>query len=230
MLTPYLVKLFRLGLSPSTFPSCWKDAYVQPVPKKGDCSNNSNYRPIALISYLSKTFETILNRKLLKHPSSFSLLSDHQYEFRKGRSTGDLPVFLNDSWSSSLSRFGETFSVTLDISKAFDRLWHKALLSKLPSYGFYPALCSFLSSLFSGRSITAVEDGHCSTSKSNNSGVPHGSILSPTLYYSSIIIFPLQMALSTLILMTPLCTIPRPLTYIQFNRNCRYQGTMLQNA
>ncbi len=154
MLTPCLVELFRLCLSTSTFFSCWKYAYVQPVLMKGDRSNLSNYRPIALNSCLSKAFEIILNRKFLKHLSSFNLLSDLQYGFGKGRSTGDLLAFLTDSWSSSHSRFGETFAVALDISKPFDRVWHKALLSKLPSYGFYPALCSFLSSFLSGRSIS----------------------------------------------------------------------------
>ncbi len=102
VLTPCLVKLFRLCLSTSTFPSCWKYTYVQPVPKKGDRFNPSNYRPIALISCLFKAFETILNRKFLKHLSSFNLLSYHQYGFRKGRSTGDLITFLiTDSWSST---------------------------------------------------------------------------------------------------------------------------------
>ncbi len=67
-----------------------------------DRSNLSSYRPIALISCLSKAFETILNRNFLKHLSSFNLLSDHQYGFRKGRSTGDLLAFLTDSLSSLL--------------------------------------------------------------------------------------------------------------------------------
>ncbi len=128
VLTPCLVNLIRLCLSTSNFPSCWKYAYVQPVPKKGNRSNPSTFRPIALISCLSKAFETILNREFLKHLSSFNILSDHQYGFRQGRSTGDLLAFLTDSWSSCL---GETFAVALDISKAFDRVWHKALLSKL---------------------------------------------------------------------------------------------------
>ncbi len=157
-------------------------AYVQPVSKKGVRSNPSNYRPIALISCLSKAFETILNRKFLKHLSSFSLLSDHQYGFRKRCCTGDLLAFLSDFWSSSFSRFSETFAVALDISKAFDRVWHTALLSKLSSDGFYPALCSFPSSFLSGRSIAAVVDGHYSTPKPINSGVPQGSVLSPTLF------------------------------------------------
>ena len=56
MLAPCLVKLFQLCLSTFAFPSCWKFAYIQPVPKKGDHSNPSNYRPIALISCLSKVF------------------------------------------------------------------------------------------------------------------------------------------------------------------------------
>ncbi len=155
--------------------------YVQPVHKKGDRSNPPNCRPIALLSCLSKAFETILNRKIHKHLSAYNL-SDRQYGFRMGRSTGDLLAFLSNSWSSSLSSFGENFAVALDMSKAFDRVWHKSLLSKLPSYGFCPSLCSFISSFLSDRSVSAVVDGHCSTPKTLNIGVPQGSVLSPTLF------------------------------------------------
>ncbi len=149
------------------------------MPKKGDRCNPSNYRLIALLSCLSKAFESILHRKIEKHLSTSDLLSDRQYGFRKGRSTGDLLSLLTDSWSSSLSRFGETFSFALDIPKAFDRVWHNSLLSKLPSFGFYPSLCSFISSFPSRRSISAVVDGHCSSPKPINSGVPQSSVLSP---------------------------------------------------
>ncbi len=79
VVTPCLVKLFRLCLSTSTFLSCWKYAHVQPVPKKGDRSNPSNYRPIALLSCSSKAFELILNRKIQKHLSTSDLQSDRQY-------------------------------------------------------------------------------------------------------------------------------------------------------
>ncbi len=179
VLTPCLVKLFCLCLSKSIFPFCWKYAYIQPVPKKGDRSNPSNYRPIALLSCLSKAIETILNMKILKHLSPANLLSDWQHGFLKGRTTGDL-ASLTNFWSSSLSRFSETFAVALDMSKGFDRLWHKSLLSKLPSFGFYPSLFPFISSFLSGRSFFAIVDCHCSTSKPINSGVPPGSVLSPT--------------------------------------------------
>ncbi len=135
VLTPFLVKLFRLCLSTSTTPY-WKYAYIQPVPKKGDRSNPSSYRSIALLSCLSIAFETILNRKILKPLSTSNLFSDHRYWFRKGRSNGDLLAFLTNSGSFSLSRFGETFVIALDISKAFEGVWHKSFLSKQPSFSF----------------------------------------------------------------------------------------------
>ena len=67
------------------------------------------------------------------------------------------------------------------MSKAFDIVWHKSLVSKLLSYGLCPSLCIFILSFLSGGSIAAVVDGHYSSSKPINSGVPQGSVRSPTL-------------------------------------------------
>ena len=181
-LAPVFCRLFRLILSTGVYPTSWKHTLVQPVPKKGDQSNPSNYRPIALTSTISKVFETLLNLHFLKHLESHVLLSDHQYGFRKARSTGDLLAYLTHLWSSSLRNFGETYVVGLDISKAFDRVWHKALLSKLPSYGFTPSLCNLISSFLSDRSISVVVDGATSNAFPISSGVPQGSVLSPTLF------------------------------------------------
>ena len=137
-LVPVLCCLFHLILISCTYPSSWKHALVQPVSKKGDHSNPSNYRPIALTSAVVKVFKTLLNSHFIKHLKFNNLLSDHQYGFRKARSTGDLLSYLTHAWSSSLRNFRESFVVALDISKAFDRVWHKALLAKLPAYDFTP--------------------------------------------------------------------------------------------
>jgi hypothetical protein len=113
---------------------------------------------------------------------SHRLLSDHQYGFRKARSTGDILAHLSDVWLSNLNDKGETCVVALDISKAFDRVWHSALIAKLPSFGFTPSLCSFIHSYLSGRSISAVVEGKRSEPFHINSGVPQGAVLSPTLF------------------------------------------------
>ncbi len=91
-------------------------------------------------------------------------------------------IFYLNLGHTSLEILGETFAVSLDISKASDRVWHKSLISKLPSYGFYPSLCPFILSFLSDRSITTVVDGLCSSSEPANKGVSKGSVLSPTLF------------------------------------------------
>ena len=175
-LATVLCRLFHLIFISCTYPSSWKHALVQPVPKKGDRSNPSNYRPIALTSTVAKVFETLLNSHFIKHLESNNLLSDHHYGFRKARSTGDLLSYLTHVWSSSLRNFA------LDISKAFDRVWHKALLAKLPAYGFTPSFCKLISSFLSTRFISVVVDSATSASFPVSSGVPQGSVLSPTLF------------------------------------------------
>ena len=68
-----LVRLVRLCLVTSTFPPCWKHSLVFPVPKKGDRSCPSNYRPIPLTCVISKIFETILNNHFIAHLNSYAL-------------------------------------------------------------------------------------------------------------------------------------------------------------
>ena len=89
-LASVLCRLFCLILISCTYPSSWKHALVQPVAKKGDHSNPSSYCRVAFTSAVAKVFETLLNSHFIKHLESNNLLSDHQYSFRKARSTGDL--------------------------------------------------------------------------------------------------------------------------------------------
>ena len=65
---------------------------------------------------------------------------------------------------------------------SFCYVWRKSLISKIPSYGFYPSICTFISSFLSNRAIAAVVDSQCSSPKPINSGVPQGSVVSPTLF------------------------------------------------
>lgn len=181
-LTPALTRLFRLSYTSGQVPSSWKIARVHPIPKKGDRSDPANYRPIAITSLLSKVMEHIINKQLLGYLEDCRLISDRQYGFRKGRSAGDLLVYLTHRWAQAIEGRGEALAVSLDMAKAFDRVWHKGLLTKLPSYGLPERLCNWTASFLSERYISVTVDGHCSDKLPINAGVPQGSVLSPTLF------------------------------------------------
>ena len=102
---------------------------------------------------VDEVFETLLNSHFIKHLKSNTLLSDHQYGFRKARSTGYLLSYLTYVWSSSLRNFGESFVIALDISMAFDRVWHKVLLAKLSACSFTPSFCKLIPSFSSNHFI-----------------------------------------------------------------------------
>ena len=82
----------------------------------------------------------------------------------------------------ALSRCGTTRAVALDISKAFDRVWHAGLLHKLKSYGISGQIFGLISSFLSNRWLQVVLDGKSSQEYPVNAGVPQGSILVPTLF------------------------------------------------
>ncbi|CAF4943736.1 unnamed protein product [Pieris macdunnoughi] len=126
--------------------------------------------------------ESIVNCQLLRYLEGHQLISDYQYGFRRGRSAGDLLVYLTHRWAEAIESKGEALAVSLDISKAFDRVWHRALLSKLPAYGLTEKLRNWISSFLADRSIKVVIDGACSDLKPVNAGVPQGCVLSPTLF------------------------------------------------
>ncbi|XP_013173125.1 PREDICTED: RNA-directed DNA polymerase from mobile element jockey-like, partial [Papilio xuthus] len=181
-LAPVLTRLFRFSYSVGEVPKSWKTAIIHPIPKKGDSSNPSNYRPIAITPLFSKVMETTINCQLMRYLEEHQLISDRQYGFRQRRSAGDLLAYLTHRWSEAIEGKGEALAVSLDVAKAFDRVWHKALLSKLPSYGLPEKLCEWISSFLEGRSIKVVVDGACSDPKPINAGVPQGCVLSPTLF------------------------------------------------
>ena len=131
---------------------------------------------------VSKFFEKTVNNKIVDHLEKCCLFSDFQYGFRSSRSTADLLTIVSDRIARAFNRFGATRAVALDISKAFDRVWHAGLLHKLKSYGISGQIFGLLSSFLSNRRLRVVLDGKSSQEYPVNAGVPQGSILGPTLF------------------------------------------------
>ena len=177
-----LAKLFNKCLKESCFPDCWKVSSVVPVFKNvGERSTTKIYRPVSLLSVVSKVFEKLVNNRILDHLEKCGLFSDSQYGFRSSRSTADLLTVVSDRIARAFNRSGATRALALDISKAFDRVWHAGLLHKLKSY-LSGQIFGLISSFLSNRRLRVVLDGKSSQEYPVNAGVPQGSILGPTLF------------------------------------------------
>ena len=131
---------------------------------------------------VSKVFEKLVNNRIVGHLEKCGLFSDFQYGFRSSRSTADLLTVVSDRIARAFNRSGATRAVALDISKAFDRVWHAGLLLKLKSYGVSGQIFGLISSFLSNRWLWVVLDGKSSQEYPVNAGVPQGSILGPTLF------------------------------------------------
>ena len=182
-LSPVLAKLFNLCLADSVFPSSWKVASVVAIFKgAGARSDSANYCPISLLPVISKIFECFVQQQLLGFLEDNDLLNDCQYGFRHSRSTGDLLSVITNHLNMALDRRGEARVVVLDISKAFDKVWHTGLLHKLHSYGVSGRMLAIISAFLSNRKLKVVLEGQSSPTRSINSGVPQGSVLGPSLF------------------------------------------------
>lgn len=185
-ISPALASLFNRSIAEGCFPEPWKMAKVIAIAKPGgDKTRPSSYRPISLLSILSK----ILERKIDHLLRPLLDLSDHQHGFRRARGTNTALVIKSQQihdWLHGMSG-GFVTGVYLDLRKAFDQVLHPLLLRTLENYHRTPPyLLQWLSSYLSGRSQRVVVGDSSSASTAAISGVPQGSILGPTLFIAFI--------------------------------------------
>ena len=149
-----LAHIFSLSLKLGIFPKQWKIADVVALHKKKSKSDPCNYRPISLLPIVSKLLEQIVNDQLSKFLAP--KLNMHQFGFRAGHTTTDLLTLMSQSWKDALAAGSEARAVALDISKAFDRVWHEGLLHKLQLFVVSGPLLAWLRSFLSARSQRVV--------------------------------------------------------------------------
>ena len=181
MLTQYQPPpFFLLGRGQLSVLHFVKVSSVVPVFRNvGERSTAKNYRPVSLLSVVSKVFEKLVNIRIVDHLEKCGLFSDFQYGFRSSRSTADLLTVVSDRIVRPFNRSGATPAVALDISKAFDRVWHAG---KLKSYGISGQIFGLISSFLSNRRLRVVLDEKFSQEYPVNAGIPQGSILGLTLF------------------------------------------------
>ena len=181
-----LTFLINYSLKTGVFPSELKLARMVPIFKAGDSSALTNYRPISVLTFFAKVFEKIVYNKLLNFISDNNILYDHQYGFRKGRSTQQAIITLVDKVTKSQDIGDIVITLLIDLKKAFDTIDHRILLRKLYSYGIRGSMLKWMESYLTDRSQYVVIDGKVSQTRGIKCGVPQGSILGPLLFIISV--------------------------------------------
>ena len=165
-------------------PPCTKSklANVTPVHKKDSKQVLRNYRPISLLPIFAKIFEKIIFDHMYNHLLSNNLITKNQSGFRPNDSVTNQLISLVNSIQSSLDNKLEIRSVYLDISKAFDKVWHEGLLFKLKQNGIEGNLLVLLKNYLNNRKQRVVINGAELEWGEIEACVPQGSVLGPLLF------------------------------------------------
>ena len=130
----YFYENINQCISKSVFPSDLKLADVTPVYKKKSKNSKDNYRPVSILSNISKIYERCIYDQIQLFFDS--VLSKYQCEFRRGYNAQHCLVSLIEKWKKSVDNGGAFGALLTDLSKAFDCLPHELLIAKLDAYGF----------------------------------------------------------------------------------------------
>lgn len=185
-LTPVITYLVNLSLRTGCFPTALKHAIIVPIHKNGDKGVVGNYRPISILTSLSKIFEKVINKRIIEYLELNHLLSSNQYGFRRGKSTSEAVLKLTDFVTKNLDSKKKTLAIFLDLAKAFDSVSIPKLLDKLEHLGIRGIQHKLITNYMSGRTQSVKVSDHVSDPLPVNYGVPQGSILGPTLFLAYI--------------------------------------------
>ena len=177
-LTLFWTESFEQGYIPEVL----KTQFITPIFKKGDRTDPANYRPVSITSHVMKTFERVVRKHLVKHLEDNELLSNNQHGFRKKKSCMTQLLSHIEHIYKSLNHDDEVDVIYLDFAKAFDKVDHAILLSKLEQYGIKGKALAWIKEFLLERKQAVTIEGHKSSFQEVISGVPQGTVLGPLMF------------------------------------------------
>ena len=156
---PPITAIINKSLKEGVFPSKLKLAHGNPHFQKSDKTKCPNYRPISLLSNISKIFERIMYNRIETFLNANSILYKHQYGFRKKYSTDHAILSIVEQIKTNLDNKTFSCGVFVDLEKAFDTVNHNILISKLSHIGIDNLANKWLTSYLSERSQCVSVNG-----------------------------------------------------------------------
>ena len=176
----HITPIINTCFSISCFPEPLKFANVSPVFKKSDNLKKENFRPISVLTTLSKIFESITADQMNEHFKD--ILCNWLSAYRALYSSNNVLLNFVEFLRKSLDENKHVGCILMDLSKAFDSLNHDLLLAKLEAYGVSQSACIYLKSYLSHRKQRVKIQDQYSSWNELKLGVPQGSILGPLLF------------------------------------------------
>ena len=187
-----LSHIFSLSLEQGIFPDKLKICRTVPIHKAGDTNNIDNYRPISLVSTISKILEKMVATKLTNYLQIHKLISPWQFDFQKNLSTELNLIHVTNYIGNALNNGEFCIGIFFDLKKAFDVVQHNILIAKLEKFGIKNTNLSWFKSYLSNRKQIVDINNTFSDEKSVTCSVLQGSILGPILFLCFINDFPLS--------------------------------------
>ena len=164
-------------------PQTYKTSLIIPVLKPGkDKTVIKSYRPISLNPCCSKVLDKIISCRLWWFVTTYNLLNKNQLGFKKGKSVIDVLIFLDHTILNSLSSKGHISILSLDFTKAFDKIGIHTILDQLNHWKVGPKIMNYIYHFLTKRKIIVRVGKHYSSSQPLYNGIPQGSPLSVILF------------------------------------------------
>ena len=174
--------LWQKSLDTSDIPAKMKHAIIFPLAKGGSLTNPANYRPVSLTSHVVKIFERIIKGRIVKFLETNKWLNPKQHGFRSKRSTLTQLLEHYDDIIHSMCDGSNVDVIYLDFAKAFDKVDHTILLTKLHNAGVRGKVFEWIKNFLQHRTQSVTVNGETSAPVEVLSGVPQGTVLGPLLF------------------------------------------------
>ena len=228
---PILHPLLNICKYKGYHPKIWKTAFVLLFNKPSKPrSNPSNYRPISLISHLSKILEKIITTQIYHWAETNNILNKEQSGFRKNKSTTDKLFQLTQTISQAKNQRRPSSAIFLDVEKAFDKVWHDGLIHKLLFLNTPLHLLRYINNYISNRSIFFAINNTTSHSTTES---PKGALSALSYSSSTFQIYPHPYTITRFTVpnfQTTFATSPPPNTHDSSNNRFKTPSTKSQHT